>query len=187
MRRRDVLAGLGSIGVLGGAGLVAIGEMPSLEGQSEDRANRGTMNETETDPVTIETINAPGSQDGHVTLPASDRATFIDFFGTWCPPCVEQMPALAKANKRVGDSVLFISVTTEAVGSSITEQELINWWETHDGNWLLGIDQRAELAARYLEGGYPSAIAIDTTGKVQWSEAGVKTADQLIAGIQQAL
>lgn len=187
MRRRDLLAGLGSIGVLGGAGLVATGEVPSLGNQSEDRATRGTMDETETDSVTIETINAPGSQGGQVTIPASDQATFIDFFGTWCPPCVEQMPALAEANKRVGDSVLFISVTTEAVGRSVTEQELVNWWETHDGNWLLGVDQRAELAARYLEGGYPSAVAIDTSGTVQWSEAGIKTADQLVAGIRQSL
>ncbi|RRJ29562.1 TlpA family protein disulfide reductase [Halocatena pleomorpha] len=187
MRRRELLAGLGSIGVLGGAGLVAIEGVPSVENRSEHQANGEAADRTETDPITIETITAPGSRDGQVTIPASDRSTFIDFFGTWCPPCVEQMPALAEANKRVGNSVLFISVTTEAVGRSVAKRELVNWWKTHDGNWLLGVDQRAALAARYLEGGYPSAVAIDASGKVQWSKAGVKTADQLVAGIRQAL
>ncbi|ELY97394.1 TlpA family protein disulfide reductase [Natrialba asiatica] len=189
MRRRDILAGVSSLGTIGGAGALAIRGPPSFgdgtdETQSENSDGTGSP---DTEPLTIETIDAPGSEAGEVRVPASDRPTFIDFFGTWCPPCIEQMPALAAANDRIGDDVLFISITSEAIGRSVTKAELVDWWEKHDGNWSLGLDPTAELTARYLASGYPSAVAIDTSGRVQWSDTRVKTADELVAGIEQAL
>ena len=187
MRRRDVLAGIGSLGVIGGAGVMAVRGPPSLDGNTgTGESQPGDSDETgstDTEPLTIETIDAPGSEADEFRVPAADRATFLDFFGTWCPPCVEQMPALAEANERIGDEVLFMSVTSE----SIPNEELADWWEKHDGSWLLGLDPTAELTARYLAGGYPSAVAIDASGTVQWSDSGIKTADELVAGIEQAL
>ncbi|ELY50213.1 TlpA family protein disulfide reductase [Natronolimnohabitans innermongolicus] len=187
MRRRDVLAGVGSLGVVGGGGVLAVRGVPSFEADGDEKTAPDGTDSTADDPIEIKTVEAPGSEGGEVRVPTGDRATFVDFFGTWCPPCVEQMPALAEANDRVGADVLFLSVTSEAVGSSITEDELVDWWDEHDGDWLLGLDPTAELTARYLAGGYPSAVAIDSTGRVQWADSGVKTADELVAGIERAL
>ncbi|ELZ00205.1 TlpA family protein disulfide reductase [Natrialba aegyptia] len=186
MRRRDVLAGIGSLSVIGTAGALAIRGPPSFDGTDDPKNSNGSAS-TATDPITIETVDAPGSEAGEVRVPAPDRATFVDFFGTWCPPCIEQMPALAEANDRIGDDVLFLSATSEAVGSSVSEKELVGWWDEHGGNWLLGLDPTAELTARYLAGGYPSAVVIDADGRVQWSDSGVKTADELVAGIERAI
>ncbi len=185
MRRREVLAGLAGAGTVLGGGAIAVYGVPSVDDPSGDPADGDSGEE----PLTIETVDAPGSEAGEVTIPSPDRATFIDIFGTWCPPCIEQMPALAEAHDRIGDEVLFVSVTNEAVGEdrAITEAELVDWWDEHDGNWTIGLDRRAELTERYLAGGYPSAVAIDVTGTVQWSDSGVKTADELVAGIEQAL
>jgi len=185
MRRRDVLAGLAATGTVIGGGAVAIYGLPSVDEYSDD----STAGESTDEPLTIETVDAPGSDAGEVTIPSTDQPTFIDIFGTWCPPCVEQMPALAEAYDRVGDSVLFVSITNESVGEdrSVTESELVDWWDEHDGNWTLGLDRRAELTERYLAGGYPSAVAIDPTGTIQWSDSGVKTADELVAGIEEAI
>ncbi|THE64079.1 TlpA family protein disulfide reductase [Salinadaptatus halalkaliphilus] len=187
MRRRDVLAGLASVGVVGGGGVLAVRGVPSFETGSDDPEATDGAETTAPDPIAIETVEAPGSEAGEVRIPAPERVTFVDFFGTWCPPCIEQMPALAEANDRIGSDVLFLSVTNEAVGSSVTEDELVDWWDEHDGDWLLGLDPTAELTSRYLAGGYPSAVAIDTDGRVQWSDSGVKTADELVAGIERAL
>lgn len=180
MRRRDVLAGVGSLGVVGAAGAVAIRGPPSFGDGPEE-------SESPAEPLTIETLEAPGSEAGEVRVPASDRATFIDFFGTWCAPCSEQMPALAEANDRIGDELLFMSVTNEAVGRSVTKAEVVEWWNDHDGNWTLGIDPTAELSAQYLTGGIPYAVAMDSSGRVQWSAGGRKSADELVAGIERAL
>ena len=185
MRRREVLAGLAGAGTVIGGGAIAVYGLPSVDDPTAESAD----GDADADPLTIETIDAPGSEAGEVTIPSSDRATFIDIFGTWCPPCIEQMPALATAYDRIGDDVLFVSVTNESVGEdrAITEAELVEWWDEHDGNWTVGLDRRAELTERYLDGGYPTAAAIDATGTVQWSDSGVKTAAELVEGIEQAL
>lgn len=179
MRRRHFLAGLASAGALGGAGIVATGNAPAVLGLGDDGAEP-------VEPTTIRTIDAPGSRDGEVTIPADGRATFVDFFGTWCAPCIEQMPALGTAADRVGDEVLFVSVTTENVGGSVSEETVADWWRENDGDWLVAADVTAELAAKLNVGGYPTAVALDATGSVQWSESGVHTAEEIVTGIETA-
>lgn len=193
MRRRELIAGLGSAGVLAGAGAVAIYGLPDGgalgTGGQEPSGGASGADEAGVEPIPVETVEARGSEAGEVQLPAPDRPTFLDLFGTWCPPCIEQMPALAEAHDRIDADVLFISVTNESVGEngSITRDELRAWWDEHGGNWTLGLDPAAEVTERYLEGNYPTAVAIDDAGTVQWSDSGVKTADELVAGIERAL
>ena len=179
MRRRHLLAGLASAGVLGGAGVVATGGVPEALGGEEAPEP--------IEPVTIDTIEAPGSRGGEVTLPAPDRPTFVDFFGTWCPPCKEQMPDLAAAHDRIGDEVLFVSVTTEDIGDSVPEQAVVEMWENYGGDWLVAADVSAELAARLNVGAYPSARAIDAFGRVRWSTSGTHTTEEFVDGIERAL
>lgn len=177
MHRRHLLAGIASTAALGGGGLLATGGISGLAGSDAERI----------DPITIRTLEAPGSRDGTVTIPASDQPTFVDFFGTWCPPCAEQMPALREANDRVGDSVRFVSVTTEAVGRSVTEADITSWWTEHDGEWLVGADPTAELAAKLNVGGFPTAVVMDGSRRVRWSSSGVHTADKLAGEIRTVL
>ena len=179
MRRRHLLAGLASVGALGGAGAVATGNVPAALG--------GDDAPEPVEPVTLDTVDAPGSRDGEVTLPAPDRPTFVDFFATWCAPCVEQMPDLVEAHDRLGDEVLFASVTPEDVGGSVSEEAVADWWREHDGDWLVAADTTAELAARLNVGGYPSARAVDATGRVRWATSGTHTTEEFVAGIERAI
>ncbi|GAA0520504.1 Redoxin [Halorubrum aquaticum] len=178
MERRHLLAGIASAGALGAGGVVATGNVPAALG--------GGTSAEPVEPITLDTIEAPGSRDGEVTIPAPDRPTFIDFFATWCPPCIEQMPALGDAAERVGDEVLFVSVTPEAVGRSVTEEEVADWWRENDGDWLIAADPTAELTSRLVDE-FPTAVTIDSTGRVQWSDSGVHTADTLVDEIEAVL
>ncbi|MEZ3162967.1 TlpA disulfide reductase family protein [Halorubrum sp. RMP-47] len=189
MRRRDLVAGLASVAVLGGAGAVATGGVPGSlgGGPSDGDGSTGGDGSEPIEPVTLDTVEAPGSRDGEVTLPAPDRPTFVDFFGTWCPPCAEQMPALAAANDRIGDEVLFVSVTTEPVGDAVSEETVTDWWRENGGDWLVAADVSAELAARLDVGSYPSARAVDASGRVRWATSGTHTTEEFVAGIERAL
>ena len=179
MRRRHLLAGLASVGALGGAGAVATGGVP-------DALGGGDAPEP-IEPVTLDTVDAPGSRDGEVTLPAPDRPTFVDFFATYCSPCVDQMPDLAEAHDRLGDEVLFVSVTPEDVGGLVSEEKVVDWWRENDGDWLVAADVTTALAARLNVGGYPSARAIDASGRVRWATSGTHTTEELVEGIERVL
>ena len=174
--------------MLGGAGAVATGNVPTAFGGDAPGSSETATDASEpVEPVTLDTIDAPGSRDGEVTLPAPDRPTFVDFFGTWCPPCAEQMPDLVAAHDRIGDEVLFVSVTTEDVGDAVSEETVADWWREHDGDWLVAADISAELAARLNVGSYPSARAMDASGRVRWATSGTHTTEEFVDGIESAL
>jgi thiol-disulfide isomerase/thioredoxin len=177
VKRRQLVAGLASGAALGGAGLVATGGLPGALG--------GTDSEP-VEPTTLATVEAPGSRDGEVRLPATGRPTFIDFFGTWCAPCEKQMPALGAAEDRVGDDLRFVSVTTEDVGGALSEAALADWWRDNGGDWLVAADVSAELAAKLNVGGYPTAVALDSSRRVRWKASGTHTADEIVAGVEAA-
>ncbi len=193
MDRRHLLAGIASVGTLGVAGAVASGGLQAPIGGSswtdpgESSSTDSGERSGSVEPVTLDTIPAPGSRDGTVTIPAADRPTFVDFFGTWCPPCIEQMPALGEANERVGDRVTFVSVTTEAVGRSVTEAEVAEWWREHDGDWLVAADPTVALFSRLGASSFPTAVVLDASGRIRWSEAGVHSAETLVGQIEAAL
>jgi thiol-disulfide isomerase/thioredoxin len=180
VNRRELLAGLGSVGILGAGGLVATGNVPGGLGVTDSTGES-------VEPVTIETVDAPGSRDGSVTLPADGQPTFVDFFGTWCSPCVEQMPALGEAEDRVGDEVLFVSVTNEDVGGALSEEALADWWRQNGGDWLVAADVTAELAAKVNVSGYPTAVALDANRRIRWSDSGTHTADEIVSAVETAL
>jgi thiol-disulfide isomerase/thioredoxin len=184
MRRRELLAGVASVGALGAAGAIAVRGLPSPSGES-GTADSGDGEGRE--PIEIETIDAPGSSAGTISIPVTGEPTFVDFFATWCKPCKKQMPALVEAHERIGNEARFVSVTTEDVGGAVSEQHVVDWWREYDGDWTVAVDSTAELAAEYNMPGFPYAVAIDASGTVQWSEGGAKTADEFVAGIERAL
>ncbi|MFC4987463.1 TlpA family protein disulfide reductase [Saliphagus infecundisoli] len=175
MRRRDLLAGIASAGVVaGGAGLAVFGR-PSLDDDTEPE-----------EPVELETVEAAGSTDGTVMIPNldADRVRFLDFFATWCAPCKEQMPAIAEARDRTEAD--FVSVTNEPIGRTVSEGELREWWADHDGGWTVALDPTGELSERYEVSGYPTAVVLDREGVVDWSHSGILSADGIVNRIEAA-
>lgn len=44
---------------------------------------------------------------------ARDKVVLINFWATWCPPCIAEMPALHRLYKDYGNKVVFLFVTGE--------------------------------------------------------------------------
>ena len=54
--------------------------------------------------------------DNHSTFNFSDskdRVVFINFWATWCPPCIAEMPSLQSLYNDYNDKVLFLFVTND--------------------------------------------------------------------------
>jgi len=44
---------------------------------------------------------------------ARDEVIFLNFWATWCPPCVAEMPEIQSLYEKYGDKVFFMLVTNE--------------------------------------------------------------------------
>lgn len=185
MRRRDALAGIASLGVVGGGFLVASGGL-------DDAFRNGTAPET-----TLETIDARGSDAGEAVVPERGSVTFLDFFATWCSDCLQYLGTLAEFHERVPEEVQFVSVTTEQVGTAITREEIRRWFDgertgsslafdpssAHRGDWTVALDPEMTLAEPLGASTVPYSFVIDESNRIAWSDPGLHDVDELEAAL----
>jgi thiol-disulfide isomerase/thioredoxin len=170
MNRRQVLAGAGGLALTAGAGWIAFG-----------RDTGGEFG------VTVDTIEAPGSETGTQRLPVSGTVTLLDLFATWCLPCKAQMRSLRPVHDDYAEEVRFVSVTNEQFGGGLTREDVADWWRDHDGNWTLGHDPASVVHQQVGAGGLPYLVLTDTEGQIVWSHSGVASETRLREEIESAL
>ncbi len=173
MRRRDLLVGAGSLAALGGGAAVAF----DLVGSDEETI----------EPIELETLDAPGSEAGTAAIPELGRVTFVEIFATWCGVCQDMMPDLAATHATVGDDVQFLSVTNEPLGSTVTREDVAEWWERYDGTWTVAADPELELTRALDSSGVPYKFVLDEGNRIVWRNQGRSDAEEMETRIRDAL
>lgn len=105
----------------------------------------------------------------------------VNFFASWCPPCVREMPEFEKVNQR-RDDVAFLGISTQESaddGRRLIERTGI----TYD----VGRDPRAELLAAFEPLNMPTTALIRADGTVAAVHTGELSADELDALIDANL
>lgn len=179
MRRRDFVAGLGGAAALGAAGWYAVvGNGTGSPTAGDDGAG--------VEPVAVETLDAPHSDAGTMTVPAPDSVTVIDVFATWCAGCDDQLRSLAEAREQVDGDVQFVSVTNEAIGGGLTREDLREFWREHAGRWPIALDDEGKLTTRLDVRGLPHTAVTDSSGRVVYAEQGVTSPDAVVSAVERA-
>ncbi|QLG50785.1 TlpA disulfide reductase family protein [Natrinema halophilum] len=185
MRRRELLAGVGSLGVLAGASGIVLGGIPSFRNER----STSTSSDGSEWPVEIETIDARGSEAGTITVPNGD-VTVVMFFVTGCGQCQTHMPRFAEARSQLveahEDELTFLSVTYQSP-DTMPADELRSWWTDHGGNWNVGYDPDSDLAANYRVVGYPVTLVIDGEGEKRWEELGVGYSADIVEAVESVV
>ena len=192
MRRRDVLAGVGSLGVLGGAGVLASRGLPSsgTDGGSEP-VDPGQDGEDggPAPPFTVETVDAPGSEAGTVTVPGENDVMAVMFFMPTCGICQDMMSVHGRVRNAVDDDrVTFLGALhpNYANTTDMTASELASWWVEYDGNWPVGIAP-TELVDYYDVFSHPITTVFDADGEQYLSAHGYLERDAIVDPIEEAL
>ncbi len=96
------------------------------------------------------------------------RIVMLDFWATWCPPCVAEAPVVAKAYARYRDKGFdILGVSLDQANSldrlrSFTRQFGMPWRQIYDGKYW-----QARIARLYGIDSIPRALLVDgDTGKV---------------------
>jgi thiol-disulfide isomerase/thioredoxin len=96
------------------------------------------------------------------------KLVMLDFWATWCVPCMEELPNLVKNYEKFHDQgfeVLGVTLDdkkAEAKIAKVTEEKKMTWPQIYDGKvW------EAEIASLYYVDGIPRGLLVDgDTGKI---------------------
>lgn len=110
-----------------------------------------------------------------IVKPHRGKVVFIDFWATWCAPCLSAMEQFKEAKKNYEDKeVVFIYLTDQ------TSPEA-RWQDMADRiggiHYRLTDDQLNYLKGKYKFGGVPSYLLFDKNGEVIYSTTGFNRAE----------
>lgn len=117
----------------------------------------------------------PLGQGAEVDLPVyQGRPLLVNFWATWCGPCVEEMPVLRDAHLRLGDQMAFLGINVQDNQDSaldfLAELEV-------------GYDQARDPMAEYFTAaggfGMPTTLLVDQDGRIAYRHTGAVEAAQL--------
>jgi thiol-disulfide isomerase/thioredoxin len=110
------------------------------------------------------------------------RPAVVNFFGSWCPPCIEEMPDFEEVHQALGDEVAILGL---AERDSVEDaRQLVD--ET-GVTYETGRDLRAEVLTAFSVPVMPSTIFIDADGVVTSTASGAMTAGELERRIRDEL
>ena len=105
------------------------------------------------------------------------RPVFINFWATWCPPCLEEMPALERLWRAQKDAgFVMLAVTVDA-----NPKLAAPFVERHGFTFTVGFDPKMELANTYGVRALPSSFVIDRDGRLAAVAVGPRVWDNTAA------
>lgn len=125
-----------------------------------------------------------GSNAPDFTVQDSDRTVVLDqfrgqvvvlnFWATWCPPCVEEMPSLVEMQRRMKAK----GITVVAVSIDVDENAYRQFLKQHGVDLLTVRDPAQKTPTLYGTHGWPETFIIDRKGvmrrkfigPVDWTE-----------------
>lgn len=107
----------------------------------------------------------------------SGRVILLNFWATWCPPCREEIPALDRLHRDLGDQGLSV------VGVALEDAEPVRAFaDEHDVGYplLVGGREAFDIASEYGNGRgtLPYTVVIDRSGTIRATHQGALTRDE---------
>ena len=90
------------------------------------------------------------------------KVVMVNFWATWCPPCLEEMPAmdrLYRQHKDAGFTLVAVSVDTDPA-------KVTPFLSSHKLTFPVGLDPRMDLANSYAVRALPSSFIVDRAGNL---------------------
>lgn len=110
------------------------------------------------------------------------RIVLLNFWGTWCPPCVREIPELVALQPRLEE--LGGTVLGPAVDSGSPEK-IRAFLEEFGVNYPIVIASNSQAVGDFGAVGYPFTLLIDADGVIRRRYLGPQTADRLEGDVRE--
>ncbi|HZP25029.1 MAG TPA: TlpA disulfide reductase family protein [Terriglobales bacterium] len=88
------------------------------------------------------------------------KPVLLNFWATWCPPCIEEMPSLVQLHREMGNRITILAVSEDA--DDVAYKQFI-----HDHNIdLMTVRDTQHHNEIYGTFKYPETYVIDRNGKI---------------------
>ena len=116
------------------------------------------------DPIKLEKINFKNSNNEIINLSDfKNSLIIINFWATWCAPCIEEMPSLNKLQSNL--SFKNLQIIPINVGRDSVEKSKNFYKKLKINNLEIYFDKDVELANKLLLRGLPTTIFVNKKGE----------------------
>lgn len=90
------------------------------------------------------------------------KVVFLNFWATWCPTCVVEMPAMEKLHRRLKDRD-FVMV---AINVQESPARVKSFFEKHELSFISLLDSSGAVGSGFDVRGLPTTFVIDREGRI---------------------
>jgi cytochrome c biogenesis protein CcmG/thiol:disulfide interchange protein DsbE len=109
------------------------------------------------------------------------RPVVVNFWASWCPPCRQEMPALAAMARRYGGRVAFVGVDTNDQRSAA-----LSFMEAAGVTYPVAFDANGSVAAKEGLFGLPDTLFISRAGVVVGRQLGPMSESRIETLVKRA-
>lgn len=143
-------------------GILGISFCGGLAGCTSDLSLNSESVDSETSLTLPSVVTSGDFPEGQVELIPKDKVTLLNFFATWCKPCVDEMPHFRQLREEYDEETFHMVSITPEVDDKIIEE----FWEEHNGTWPVVKDPALEATERWEANSYPTNLLFDQSGEL---------------------
>lgn len=150
------------------------------DGGDDDRAGEGTLTIAEEAPDIV--LPRLGGGDDVRISDYRGQPLVVNFWGSWCEPCVDEMPALQRVHESLGDQVAFLGVNVNDA-----EEAAVRMVARTGVTYDLARDADGELGQALEVTTFPTTFLIDADGTIVDVSRREISAERLCEKVNQSL
>lgn len=103
------------------------------------------------------------------------KVVLVNFWASWCPPCVREMPSMQRLNAALKDRpFVIVTVNMDETREEITT--FLHKLKIHD--FVVLMDRGGKVLQRWKVHVFPTSFVLDAKGKLRYAFAGAPEWDE---------